>query len=131
MEVKHIISTRPHTICNKFGCNNLTTDSYCKEHIHIKQEKEFKRHKEYNQQRDPLLVKFYNSKEWRTLSKYTLMINHYLCKQCELTLADVADHIIPVEVDWDKRLDISNIQPLCHKCHNIKTAIDKKKYKIK
>jgi 5-methylcytosine-specific restriction protein A len=42
--------------------------------------------------------------------------------------ADVVDHIIPIEVDWSKRLDKSNLQPLCHSCHAKKTADDVREY---
>lgn len=119
-----MISTKPFKICNKFGCNELTKESYCDEHKHLQTE----RHKRYNKQRDPIVKSFYNSKDWKALSSYTLASNHYLCIQCELKTADVADHIIPVLVDWSLRLDPNNIQPLCHSCHNKKTAEDIKKY---
>lgn len=102
--------------------------------MYIQQKKELNRHKEYNKQRDPILVKFYNSKEWRKLSQFILGINNYLCVGCSTPdnprLADVADHIVPVLVDWSLRLNPDNCQPLCHNCHNVKTAEDKKKYKI-
>lgn len=122
-------STRPFRICREFGCNNLTKETYCKDHEHIGREKELKRHRQYNEQRDPVLVKFYNSKEWKALSQYVMATNHYLCIQCETVPADVVDHIIPVKINWSLRLDPNNCQPLCHKCHNKKTAEDKKKYK--
>lgn len=129
-----MISNRPFKICRVFECNNLTKDSYCKEHEHIKREKERKRYKTYNQQRNPVLVKFYNSKEWKALRDYVMAISSYLCANCSVpgvnpVIADVVDHIIPVLVDWSLRLDIKNCQPLCHDCHNKKTAEDKKKYK--
>lgn len=128
-----MISTKPFSICNVFGCNNLTKDTYCKEHEHVQQEKENKRHRRYNKQRDPIISKFYNSKAWRTLSYYTLSSNHFLCIGCSTdnspVLADVADHIIPVTIDWSLRLDPNNMQPLCHDCHNKKTAEDVKKYR--
>lgn len=127
-----MISNKPYRICRKFGCDNLTKETYCKEHEHIKREKELQRYREYNYTRDPVLIKFYNSKEWRTLSHYTLASNHFLCIKCSTDdrpiLADVADHIIPVTVDWSLRLDPNNTQPLCHGCHNKKTADDLKKY---
>ncbi|MGJ0995757.1 HNH endonuclease [Enterococcus casseliflavus] len=44
--------------------------------------------------------------------------------------ATLADHIIPVRVDWSKRLDKDNIQPLCESCHAIKTKEDKIKYNM-
>lgn len=129
-----MISNKPLSICREFGCNELTKESYCKDHVHIKQEKELKRHKRYNEQRDPVLVKFYNSKEWRMLRDYIMAINHYLCVGCSVpgtkpVLANVVDHIVPILVDWSLRLDQKNCQPLCHACHNVKTAEDKRKYK--
>ncbi|WP_336623540.1 HNH endonuclease [Oceanobacillus profundus] len=124
----HSISTKPFKICREFSCNNLTKDSYCEEHKHIQLEKELKRHRHYNRQRDPILKKFYNSKEWIALRDYVMMINNYLCVKCPMTTAEEVDHIIPVKVDWSLRLDINNCQPLCHDCHNKKTAEDKRKY---
>lgn len=130
-----MISTKPHSVCRKAGCNNLTRETYCKEHEHVERERELKRHREYNKERDPALTRFYNSKEWRTLSKHVMATNHYLCAKCSIpghkpVLADVVDHIIPVQADWSRGLDIGNCQPLCHACHNKKTAEDKGKYKI-
>lgn len=123
-----MIANKPFKICRVFGCNQLTKESYCEDHAHIQQEKELKRYKRYNSERDPVLTKFYNSKDWRTLSQFLMAKYHYLCIQCDLVPADVVDHIIPVQVDWSLRLDINNCQPLCHACHNKKTAEDRKKY---
>ena len=121
-------STKPFKICREFSCNNLTKDSYCEEHKHIQQEKERKRYKRYNVERDPILIKFYNSKEWRALRNYVMMMHNYLCVNCPIKLAEEVDHIVPVRVDWSLRLDIKNCQPLCNACHRKKTADDVKKY---
>jgi len=46
-----------------------------------------------------------------------------ICKMCRETLANVADHIVPLDPkdpaagDWS----LENGQGLCHGCHNIKT----------
>src|SRR5699024_8750273 len=85
-------------------------------------------------QRDPLVIRFYNSREWRSLREYVMAINHYLCVGCSIpgtkpVVANVVDHIIPTSFDWSLRLDINNCQTLCHECHNRKTAEDKIKYK--
>lgn len=124
-----MISTKPYKICRSFGCNNLTKETHCKDHEQIQQQKELSRHRRYNKQRDPILVKFYNSKEWKALRQYIMAKNHYLCIQCDLVPADVVDHIVPIQVDWSLRLEPSNCQPLCHGCHNKKTAEDRIKYK--
>lgn len=59
--------------------------------------------------------------------------DHGLCVQCRrdgiIKIGDVVDHIIPLLVDWSKRLDPANLQTLCHAHHNKKTKEDEKKYK--
>lgn len=88
-------------------------------------------YKTYNENRwkyQQDLMKFYNSKAWRDLSKLVLNEHYYVCVMCRGD-ATLADHIVPVRVDWSKRLDKNNIQPLCESCHAIKTKNDVKKYK--
>lgn len=54
---------------------------------------------------------------------YVLSLNP-LCVHCakkgDVTPADVVDHIKPIKKGGAK-LDESNLQGLCHKCHNRKT----------
>src|SRR5699024_5467092 len=93
-------------------------------------------YKNYNVSRDPVLIKFYNSKEWRALRDYIMAVNYFLCIGCSVpgtkpVMADVVDHVVPVLVDWSLRLDPSNCEPLCHAFNNKKTKKDKKQYKIK
>lgn len=71
------------------------------------------------------VMKFYNSKPWRVLSKQVLTENYYICARCGND-ATLADHIIPVKVDWSLRLNKENIQPLCDSCHRIKTLKENK-----
>lgn len=128
-----MISHRPHRICGEFGCGKLTRDKYCEAHEYREEEKRQERNRNYNKyNRDKELHSFYKTKEWRVTSEYVRAKNNYLCIKCEednrITKADVTDHIIPITVDYDKRLDIHNLQPLCHACHNIKTAEDKRLY---
>lgn len=74
------------------------------------------------------LKQFYNSKAWRDLSKQVMNEHYYVCALCGKD-ARVADHIVPVRVDWSKRLDKNNIQPLCDSCHAIKTKQEREMYK--
>lgn len=72
-------------------------------------------------------TKFYQSPAWRALRAKVL--NDYpLCAECEkrglVVEAKVVDHIIPI-VKGGAALDESNLQPLCHRCHNKKSAKDK------
>lgn len=69
----------------------------------------------------------YNGRKWRKLRK--LQLDKYpLCKHCEAnevtTIASVADHIIPVKKGGDG-YSMSNLQSLCKKCHDAKSAKDK------
>lgn len=72
---------------------------------------------------------FYHSKAWIQLREYIRIRDNGLCQQClkekRITVGTIADHIIPIELDWAKRLDEDNIQLLCQPCHNTKTAEDR------
>ena len=88
--------------------------------------------REYNKTRwkhQRELMSFYNSKAWRTMSKLTLNAEYYVCRMCGDD-ATLADHIVPVRVNWSLRLIGTNLQPLCSECHAIKTKEDEKRYNI-
>nr|WP_258026742.1 HNH endonuclease signature motif containing protein [Staphylococcus chromogenes] len=53
------------------------------------------------------------------------MENDYICRSCGRQ-AQMVDHIIPTKVDWSKRLEKENLQPLCYECHNQKTKREQK-----
>lgn len=80
-----------------------------------------------NRERDP----FYHNQAWRKVRDLFLQINP-LCAECQkkgrLTPAKVADHITPKDICRDP-YDISNLQPLCFKCHAEKSAKDKTYFK--
>ena len=75
----------------------------------------------YNQKRNPKYKNFYKSKAWRMTARKRLQTDKYKCKMCG-QLANEVDHIIPIQTDegWEMRLDFSNTQSLCTKCHNLK-----------
>jgi 5-methylcytosine-specific restriction protein A len=68
---------------------------------------------------------FYHSNEWMKLSKIVRQEEKF-CRSCSKkgvwTITDVADHILPVDAYPYKALDRDNVQGLCHRCHNEKTA---------
>lgn len=123
-------------ICSYPGCHEITSERYCEKHT--KQSVEDKRHRDRQydlQSRDQKAAAFYNSRSWlvtrrKSLSKYKGLCLHCF-EQDTITFADVVDHIVPLEVDWSLRLVLSNLQPLCYKCHAVKTEEDKQKYKNK
>jgi 5-methylcytosine-specific restriction enzyme A len=126
---------KPLRPCNKIGCTNLTRDRYCEQHKHLaeqrqrtrRNDKEYDKHKRNQQARA-----FYHSREWERLRQAALARDHYLCQHClqhnRITRATIVDHIVPISVDWSKRLLLDNTQSLCHPCHNRKTAEDKRRY---
>lgn len=84
----------------------------------------------YNRKRDPKYIRFYNSSEWKTLSRKRLQDDGYRCVKCG-EIASEVDHIVPIQTPegWEKRLDYDNTQSLCVNCHNIKHERFKKKRK--
>lgn len=109
--------SKPLRVCNHAGCNTLIDfdKSYCDKH-----KSKYQWRKSY----EGKYLQFYNSTVWRKQSKLFLTQNQ-LCVECQkngiIRKADLVDHIIPLKVDWSKRLDWSNWQPLCQDCHNAKT----------
>lgn len=116
--------------CAYPGCSELVSgQAYCEKHG---KKVEKQRHERYDRfQRDKKAAKFYSSVRWQKMRNRKLK-HDPLCEHClgnnQVTPATEVDHVIPVEVDWSRRLDWNNLQSLCHSCHMKKTAEDKKKY---
>ncbi|MFD2671826.1 HNH endonuclease [Marinicrinis sediminis] len=122
-------------ICNKAACNSLINvgDKYCDKHKDQGQIDKRERNRHYDKyQRDQKSKQFYNSKEWKLLREKIKLKFNGLCLKClenkKIKVGVIADHIIPIKVDWSLRLVESNIDFLCVECHNAKTAEDKKIY---
>ena len=101
----------------------------------VEQEREARRlesnkasNRRYNKTRDPKYIRFYNSSEWRILSRRKLQDDGYKCVKCGKIASEV-DHIKPIQIPggWELRLDIDNLQSLCIDCHNDKHERFKKK----
>lgn len=118
----------PKKICNEVSCNVLIamSERYCAAHKRTKAQIQ-NRHYDKNHRNKNHQI-FYSSSEWRKMRKVVMIKAGGLCISCMdmhiVTNADVVDHIISVEIDYTKRLEESNLQPLCHACHNKKTAED-------
>jgi len=92
--------------------------------------------------RDKQSTAFYKSKAWKVLSNEVYIEQHGLCQIClenkKMVTGsfdkngnfkrNIIDHIIPIKIDWSKRLCKDNLWVLCISCHSKKTAEDKKKY---
>lgn len=110
-------SKRP---CAIISCNNLTTKAYCDQHDFNQRGVYDKNYNQY--QRDKQTDSFYKSRGWQRLRRLAFERDKGLCQRCLkqeiLKRADVVHHIVEVKEDWNKRLELSNLESLCHRCHN-------------
>ena len=71
---------------------------------------------------------FYRSSEWRKLRYEVLREQKGKCQCCGRSAKDGViihvDHIIPLSLDWSKRLEKSNLQVLCEDCNIGKSNTD-------
>lgn len=65
---------------------------------------------------------FYNSREWRDLRNYKFAMADGLCELCrkkgKVKAAREIHHIVPIEIDYSKRLEYDNLIALCKDCHD-------------
>lgn len=87
------------------------------------------RHVEYNRRRrNKKTAAFYTSGEWRkvralTLSTYDGLDLYAYYVQHTVETAEMVHHIVEIEDDWSRRLDITNLFPLNNKNHGIISAL--------
>lgn len=66
--------------------------------------------------------------DWERVAKRRRQLDYYLCQEClkrgHTTSAKDVDHIIPLHVRLDWRLEIGNTQVLCRMHHRAKTEHD-------
>ena len=106
-------------ICKKCGALIPYPNTYCdKCRKQLPSKKENDKHYD-KYRRNKTNDSFYHSKEWRALSAYILAKHNYQCAECGKVATEV-HHIIEINEDWGKRLDIDNLMPLCTCCHNRK-----------
>lgn len=120
---------KPFKPCLKMGCHNLTRDRYCEEHTYIKEEqkKEYRKNNPYVNENKG----FYDSKEWKKARRLAIIRDKGLCVKClaegKYTKFDIVDHRIELNDDYTLRVNLDNLQCLCHLHHNRKTQVEKKK----
>lgn len=87
------------------------------------------RHMQYNQyRRDKKAAAFYVSAEWRAVRARALRLYDGLdiyayYEQQRIVTADMVHHIVELEDDWTKRLELTNLLPLSNSSHGIITAL--------
>lgn len=66
--------------------------------------------------------KWYGQAYWRKSLKPTILARDPVCCHCKRAPSVVADHIKPHRGDRALFCDMKNLQGLCTRCHNKKTA---------
>lgn len=90
------------------------------------------RHMEYNRtRRNKQAAGFYVCSEWRkvrgiVLRMYDGMDIYAYYVQHRIATADMVHHIVEIEEDWGRRLEIANLFPLSNSNHGIISALYKK-----
>ena len=110
--------------CGFRGCPNTTRQRYCDEHAALAT-------RMYDRNRGSTTERGYDS-DWERVAEHRRQLDCGLCQACinvGLVIASpIVDHIIPLHVRPDWRLEINNTQVLCHPHHTRKTSEDTKRY---
>lgn len=111
----------PPRPCRQPGCPELVHAGYCAAH---------ESHRwDHQRCRGTTASRGYDG-HWKRVREEALRRDHYLCVLCladydRVTPARDVDHIVPIEVAPELRLDLDNLQSLCRTCHRLKTERDK------
>lgn len=108
-------------LCRVAGCKNLAEypNRYCEHHKALENPEQGQfLGGNYEELRKPYDY-LYHSVRWKEISRDYLKANE-LCCRCG-NRATVVDHIIPHRGNESLFWDSNNWQPLCSKCHQLKT----------
>lgn len=126
---------KPKRPCSKPGCSNLTTGRYCEEHQVEAERERVESNRFYDKHiRDKRAEAFYKSRAWVRTREYVLdKYNHidlydYYINQ-RIARANTVHHILELNEDWDRRLDIGNLFPLSSANHNVIDGLYRKNKK--
>jgi 5-methylcytosine-specific restriction protein A len=109
--------------CGHRGCPNTTTERFCPEHLPLAR-------KMIDERRGSTKERGYDA-DWRRVAAARRELDEWLCQHClpeRLVPSNIVDHILPIHVRPDWRLEIDNTQVLCRDCHTKKTSQDNVKY---
>jgi|SRR5690625_1690910 len=112
---------KPKRPCNHVGCNRLTYDTYCKEHLKQKR-------KQHDDTRGTSRERGYTYRWEKYRAWFLKQYPLCMCDDCKKRAvplpANVVDHIIPHKGNYKLFWDPSNHQAMNKRCHDKKTAIE-------
>lgn len=115
------MASKPLRPCNHAGCGVLTRDGWCDKHKPREQRKASAGYHGW-----------YMLPIWTDRLRPAQLLREPCCRECarqyppsdprHRTPATVVDHIVPHCGDWDVFTDPDDLQSLCKRHHDIKTA---------
>jgi 5-methylcytosine-specific restriction protein A len=115
---------QPKKRCGYPGCPRTTRQRYCDEHLPIAR-------RFYDRRRGTTKERGYDG-DWERVAEHRRHLDSGLCQHCIrdglVTASNLVDHILPIHIRPDWRLEIDNTQVLCRDCHTRKTSKDNKQY---
>lgn len=106
--------------CGMRGCPQTTRHRYCDEHRPLAQRLLDKRR--------GLPAERGYDRAWKQIALARRRLDFYLCQDClahdMVVSSNLVDHIVPIHVRPDWRLEIDNTQVLCTACHGRKSGQD-------
>ena len=111
---------RLKTRCRYPGCGRAVRGAYCEQHAGTK--------RRMDRGRGSAKERGYD-RDWERVAEMRRGLDSYICRSCfdktgRIIIAKLVDHIIPIHVRPDWRLEIDNTQVLCNGCHTAKTNED-------
>ena len=111
---------RLKTRCRYPGCGRAVRGAYCEQHAGTK--------RRMDRGRGSAKERGYD-RDWERVAEMRRGLDAYICRSCfdktgRIIIAKLVDHIIPIHVRPDWRLEIDNTQVLCNGCHTAKTNED-------
>lgn len=125
-------------LCSKCGAATPNHNAICDRCAERLPAMQRERHAGYDKHRDPAKVAFYRSGPWRALRLRKLESIGYRCEECvrewqaglrreeDIELATEVHHIEPLEVNWARRLDITNLKGDCKAHHSAEESHHKR-----
>lgn len=110
------MALKPLKPCRHPGCRSLTREGYCPKH----------KPKRASRRTSAEYHSWYSLTVWTDDLRPTQLLREPFCRECAKrgirTWATVVDHVEPHRGDWNKFIDRGNLQSLCKRHHDQKTA---------